>query len=312
MAYDIFISYRRKGAGAGVAGELQAKLENRGYKVFLDVDEIGSGEFPKQIDNAIEECRDFLLVLSPGTLDHCVDEEDWVRREIVKAMNRGKNIVGVMLPGFVMPEAEALPAPLKDLPTRQVFLWTHEYRNASFAKIEENLESTKLRKKKNRNMKMILLPTLLALAIVGVALWVANKPPTEQPKGEDKSAQVKIEFVSHATKGMQATAGLSNPSNEKDFVKLMTGIAEYDSAIELMKANPNLIVDTFDVVGKRDALMKTRSEKFRKEIDDINWILQWGDGMEKAARQHLELAKVLSMGDDQRIVDSLERVMGGK
>ena len=26
MAYDIFISYRRKGAGFGVAGELQAKL----------------------------------------------------------------------------------------------------------------------------------------------------------------------------------------------------------------------------------------------------------------------------------------------
>ena len=32
MSYDIFISYRRKGAGAGVAGELQAKLENLGHK----------------------------------------------------------------------------------------------------------------------------------------------------------------------------------------------------------------------------------------------------------------------------------------
>ena len=52
MAYDIFISYRRKGAGAGVAGELQAKLENLGYKVFLDVDEIGSGRFPEQIERA--------------------------------------------------------------------------------------------------------------------------------------------------------------------------------------------------------------------------------------------------------------------
>ena len=39
MAYDVFISYRRKGAGAGVAGELQSKLENLGYNVFLDVDE---------------------------------------------------------------------------------------------------------------------------------------------------------------------------------------------------------------------------------------------------------------------------------
>ena len=76
MAYDIFISYRRKDAGSGVAGELQAKFENLGYKVFLDVDEIGSGQFPDQIKHAIEECKDFLLVLAPGTLDHCVEEED--------------------------------------------------------------------------------------------------------------------------------------------------------------------------------------------------------------------------------------------
>ena len=65
MAYDIFISYRRRGAGAGVAGELQSKLENLGFKVFLDVDKIGSGEFPDQIKHAIEECKDFLLVLAP-------------------------------------------------------------------------------------------------------------------------------------------------------------------------------------------------------------------------------------------------------
>ena len=68
MAYDVFISYRRKGAGAGVAGELQSKLENLGYNVFLDVDEIGSGQFPTQIKHAIEQCKDFLLVLSNDDL----------------------------------------------------------------------------------------------------------------------------------------------------------------------------------------------------------------------------------------------------
>ena len=90
MGYDIFISYRRKGAGAGVAGELQAKLENLGYKVFLDVDEIGSGQFPDQIENAIASCRDFIFVLSPGALDRCSDEEDWVRREIIQAQSQDK------------------------------------------------------------------------------------------------------------------------------------------------------------------------------------------------------------------------------
>ena len=151
MAYDIFISYRRKGAGAGVAGELQAKLENLGYKVFLDVDEIGSGQFPEQIEKAISECTDFILVLSPGTLDRCVVEEDWVRREILHAQKQNKNILGVGLPGFIMPEAEALPDPLKAMTTIQVFSWTHEYRTASFEKIAENLVSTQVKKKKNRH-----------------------------------------------------------------------------------------------------------------------------------------------------------------
>ena len=73
MAYDIFISYRRRGAGAGVAGEMQAKLQNRGFKVFLDVDNIGSGAFPEQIDQAIKECNDFLMILSPNMLDRCVE-----------------------------------------------------------------------------------------------------------------------------------------------------------------------------------------------------------------------------------------------
>ena len=168
MAYDVFISYRRKGAGAGVAGELQAKLENLGYKVFLDVDEIGSGQFPVQIENAINECKDFLLVLSPGTLDRCIDEEDWVRREIIQAQNANKNIIGVGLPGFVMPEAESLPEPLRPLTTIQVFSWTHEYRTASFARIVENLVSSALKKKRNRRRRLAMLPLVLALLGVGL------------------------------------------------------------------------------------------------------------------------------------------------
>ena len=144
MAYDIFISYRRKGAGAGVAGELQAKLENLGYKVFLDVDEIGSGQFPEQIERAISECKDFILVLSPGTLDRCVEEEDWVRREILQAQNQNKNIIGVGLPGFFMPEAESLPEPLKPMTTIQVFSWTHEYRTAVARAIETDDHHTGL------------------------------------------------------------------------------------------------------------------------------------------------------------------------
>ena len=102
-----------------MAGEMQSKLQRRGYSVFLDVDNIGSGAFPDQIDQAIHQCNDFLLILSPGMLDRCADEGDWVRHEIVLAEKYGKNIVGVSLPGFVRatwvgPQAERprFPGPL--------------------------------------------------------------------------------------------------------------------------------------------------------------------------------------------------------
>ncbi len=44
MNYDIFISYRRKDA-ADYARQIQLKLENYGYTVFLDHDELKDGRF---------------------------------------------------------------------------------------------------------------------------------------------------------------------------------------------------------------------------------------------------------------------------
>ena len=168
MSYDIFISYRRKGSGAGVAGEMQSKLQNRGYKVFLDVDNIGSGAFPDQIDSAIKQCNDFLLILSPGMLDRCSDPEDWVRHEIVLAEKYGKNIVGVSLPGFVMPMPEDLPEELREIPEKQVFVWSHEYRHASLEKIVDNLIATTLKKKRvKRNYLWI----VAIVALIGGGFW---------------------------------------------------------------------------------------------------------------------------------------------
>lgn len=142
MAYDIFISYRRKGAGSGVAGELHSRLENAGYKVFLDVDEIRNGPFPSQIENAIIECRDFLLVLSKGALDRCItDKEDWVLKEIALAKTFRKNIICISLEDYEHPKIENLPNELRSLFNHQIYSWSHEFRNASFDKIKKDLIS---------------------------------------------------------------------------------------------------------------------------------------------------------------------------
>lgn len=320
MAYDIFISYRRKGAGAGVAGELQAKLENLGYKVFLDVDEIGSGQFPEQIERAISECKDFILVLSPGTLDRCVEEEDWVRREILQAQNQNKNIIGVGLPGFFMPEAESLPEPLKPMTTIQVFSWTHEYRTASFAKIAENLVSTQLKKKKNHRLRLYLLSAFLIIVAAVVVAAVTKKPSdtveevveTEQPQKEYQL------YDYHAKKAIELTQDLPNSTEFKDnflklvsnaepFEKLMKGIAECDSALNLREQSGSLIVDSYDIENQKIELLNLRHDYLSTILNDVKDMLDL-DAAEMT-RQDLEIADILALPEEKPMLDSIKAVV---
>lgn len=322
MAYDIFISYRRRGAGAGVAGELQAKLENRGLNAFLDVDEIGSGHFPAQIQQAIEECKDFILVLAPGTLDHCVEEGDWVRREIEEAERLGKNIIGVALSGFVMPSPDELPASLRDLSLRQVFLWTHEYRTASFEKIVENLISTKVKKKRKRRIRIVLLSLFFSVLLAGGLYFMMKKPiaphnnlvvhPTTE---QFDAAQL---FNSHVGKAQDLTRNLPDVeevnsnfqqyvSQKETFEKLMAGIAEYDSAIMLKNEYGNAIIDTFDMGANRDALLNLREVFMNGFVANINGMLQ--SKYIDFARDDLKMARILEFPSDKPKLDSLEIVI---
>ena len=92
--YDIFISYRRVG-GAQYARILQLMLIQRGYKVFLDYDELTDGVFSDKIRAAIKEAPVFMLVLSGGSMTRCANEDDWVREEITLAVKQGKHIIPV-------------------------------------------------------------------------------------------------------------------------------------------------------------------------------------------------------------------------
>ena len=92
--YDIFISYRRVG-GADFARQMQLALKNKGYKVFLDFDELKDGVFDRRIEMAIKRSKVFLFVLSPHALDRCKNEDDWVRREIECALISKCHIVPV-------------------------------------------------------------------------------------------------------------------------------------------------------------------------------------------------------------------------
>ncbi len=312
MSYDVFISYRRKGSGAGVAGELQSKLGSRGYKVFLDVDNIGSGAFPEQIDHAIREWSDFLLILSPGMLDRCADEEDWVRHEIVLAEKYGKNIVGVALPGFVMPSVESLPTELHEIPEIQVFLWSHEYRQASFEKIVNNLKSTALKKKRNkRNFSGIGL--VVALIIVG--LWFLL-PTSSSPEVQEEIPSPNVNYKQIYTQAVNDTFSSylrtgdsllqmvpDNPSEKQDFSVFMEGIDEYMAALDYANEYPGMVSNVSSVRKKCDSLMDLRKHRLNHELEAVSKFIEI-DQIEFALFRY-ENAEVLALPEESNLLEAV-------
>lgn len=93
--FDIFISYRRVG-GRDIARSIKYRLEMMGFnKIFFDYNSIRDGMFNTQIMDAIYSCNDFLLLLTPNSMDRCAERGDWVTREIRTAKKYGKKIIPI-------------------------------------------------------------------------------------------------------------------------------------------------------------------------------------------------------------------------
>ena len=123
--YDIFISYRRVG-GAQYARILQLMLIQRGYKVFLDYDELTDGVFSDKIRAAIKEAPVFMLVLSKGSMMRCANDGDWVREEITLAVKQGKHIIPVNPDNSFDGFPDGMPEELKEA------VGSHQHSEISF------------------------------------------------------------------------------------------------------------------------------------------------------------------------------------
>lgn len=138
QSYDIFISYRRDG-GETLACLLTDRLRQLGYTVFYDVESLRSGMFNEKLYEVIENCKDVIIVLPEKALDRCVNEDDWVRREIAHSIQYRKNIVPVMMRNFEWPES--LPGELQSLPNYNGLTANMEYFEATFDKLLKLLSS---------------------------------------------------------------------------------------------------------------------------------------------------------------------------
>jgi TIR domain len=99
MSKTAFISYRRA-VGADSARSVYQDLTARGCDLYFDVETQGPGRFDENLARQIEARHNFVLILTPGTLDGVTDAGDWVRLEIEHAMECGCNIVPLLFDDF--------------------------------------------------------------------------------------------------------------------------------------------------------------------------------------------------------------------
>lgn len=165
MQYDIFISYRRDG-GDMMAHILYERLTQKGYSVFQDVESLRSGKFNTAIYEKIEQCKDVILILPPNALDRCVDEDDWVRKEIIYALKNKKNIIPIMLRGFSWPEE--LPKEIADIRYLNGLEANTEYFDQFLVKLCDFFVTKKTVRSEEKKLKQK--PLLRVALLLGVAL----------------------------------------------------------------------------------------------------------------------------------------------
>ena len=166
--YDIFISYRRT---AYVTANLIAeKLRHAGYNVFFDVDTLTAGKFNEQLLEVIGNCKDFILVLPEDALERCKQPEDWIRREVMCALDHHKNIIPVMLDGFVWPDS--MPEGMEELRNFQAITSVNrEYFDMIIQRLKSYLKSKpSIPVRKWLTKAAISLAVLLAFIGVGYGL----------------------------------------------------------------------------------------------------------------------------------------------
>ncbi|XP_040194285.1 NAD(+) hydrolase SARM1 [Rana temporaria] len=133
---DVFISYRRS-TGSQLASLLKVHLYLHGFSAFIDVEKLEAGKFEDKLIQSVVSARNFVLVLSSGSLDKCMgdnDCKDWVHKEIVTALDCGKNIVPVT-DHFEWPNPISLPEDMRAVLKFNGIKWSHEYQDATIEKI---------------------------------------------------------------------------------------------------------------------------------------------------------------------------------
>jgi hypothetical protein len=194
MSHDVFISYRRDG-GEHLAGRIKDALKSRGFSVFMDVEDLKSGKFDLALLREIEAATDVVVILTPGCLERCKNEDDWFRQEIRHAIKCERNIVPILARDFQMPSPATLAPDIAELVTYNGLTPASELFEASIDRLVSKFLKSRLRTSEaGRSSKITsldgevssfvrknLIWILSILALVAVLLSVSiRRPPKDE------------------------------------------------------------------------------------------------------------------------------------
>ena len=253
--YDVFISYRRDG-GDQTAKVIYDRLKDMGYHTFYDIETLRSGAFNTKLYSVIEKSNDVLVILSPGALDRCVNEDDWVRLEIAHAFQENKNVVPILLRGFTFPDS--LPEDIDKIRYQGGIQASVEFFDAFVDRLTTFLTSKPdFIRKVNKNLTLrkvtaaVLICALLILGVWGgyTALWsktlASGYPVTRQQKNDVKQFLFYIEnnmtVMDNMFQAMETTftacEDYLNNREENSYQELVAQIDHATETLETQSSN---------------------------------------------------------------------------
>ena len=180
MKYDVFISYKRDG-GSVWAELIRAILVHKYHlKVFLDVETVRGGEWPKQLDDGIRNSYNIIMVLFEGIGDKIKSDSDGFVQEIEYAKEYEKPIIpfyGLGCDLLYILENKNIPSIIKEVVSIQHSIVKYDHANS-----EKTYDL--LRKQLNGNLE---LKVTSKYSPCYMSCQLNNEPPYETKEIEENS-----------------------------------------------------------------------------------------------------------------------------
>lgn len=180
----IFISYRRDDS-SGYAGRLRDRLIQRfgRNRVFLDIDDIPVGQdFVSVIRDRVASCSVVVVLIGNNWKRRLGDPKDFVRLEILTALERDIAIVPVLVAGGRMPSADELPSQIRRLAYLNAFELNDRFFDESIKRLTRTLApyvgSALRRQVPGRAPLFATIAAMLLALVVILPRWLENPTPT--------------------------------------------------------------------------------------------------------------------------------------